>query len=387
MGTISWLRKSCISSRDRQRVVLPSGWLSQIVFNGPLFYLSDMSISKSKSKIVRTICGFRERPTRRALDQLQSIASRLEAAGYVIQTKRFCTAYDSLRQLDGSFADPALLWGVGRLDLSTARQVLQAADMPQNPSFHLDLTTTDIDEQHIAFLFELIERAPSNTFNFTYVFQNRPSSPFFPSAQYERDGFAIGLQPTDLAEECETLEEWLHAMQQIWMEIDGLFGADSDFLGIDASIAPLFSGSSSLLHIVKQLGLSFADSVMTDFYMRITDYLHTQNPRAVGLCGLMFPCLEDFELAAEYEAGRFSIERNLFLALHCGLGIDTYPIGIDENPQTILHILRLLQRLAKRYQKPLSARFVSDGQAKIGDQTDFGNPYLKDVTVRPLQIS
>ena len=130
--------------------------------------------------------------------------------------------------------------------------------------------------------------------------------------------------------------------------------------------------------------MSFDESCLTDVYLAITDYVNMHNPRPVGLCGLMFPCLEDFELAVEYEAGRFSIDRNLYLSLHCGLGIDTYPIGMDENPQTVLHILRLLQRLSKRYDKTLSARFVSDGQAKIGDRTHFGNPYLKDVTIRPL---
>jgi hypothetical protein len=57
---------------------------------------------------------------------------------------------------------------------------------------------------------------------------------------------------------------------------------------------------------------------------------------------------------------------------------------MDEHPQTVLHILRLLQRLSNRYDKTLSARFVSDGQAKIGARTHFGNPYLKDVTIRPL---
>lgn len=36
------------------------------------------------------------------------------------------------------------------------------------------------------------------------------------------------------------------------------------------------------------------------------------------------------------------------------------------------------------YQKPLSCRFVSDGKAKIGDQTDFQNQYLKDVRVGKL---
>ena len=101
----------------------------------------------------------------------------------------------------------------------------------------------------------------------------------------------------------------------------------------------------------------------------------------------MFPCLEDEELAKEYEKGMFSIERNLFLSLHSGLGIDTYPIGIDEDPQTILNILRLTQDLSKKHNKPLSIRFVSDGRARIGEKALFNNPYLYDVSIRSLCLA
>ena len=94
--------------------------------------------------------------------------------------------------------------------------------------------------------------------------------------------------------------------------------------------------------------------------------------------------MEDFELADEYTAGNFSIERNMFLAMHCGLGVDTYPIGVDAAPERIQEVLMLLQGLSAKYGKPLLARFVSDGRAKTGELTDFGNPYLQDVVVRRL---
>ena len=77
-------------------------------------------------------------------------------------------------------------------------------------------------------------------------------------------------------------------------------------------------------------------------------------------------------------------QRNLFLSLQSGLGVDTYPIGVDESPRRVLEILTVLQRLSQRYDKPLSARFVSDGRARIGERSDFGNQYLKDVVIRPL---
>jgi uncharacterized protein (UPF0210 family) len=60
----------------------------------------------------------------------------------------------------------------------------------------------------------------------------------------------------------------------------------------------------------------------------------------------MIPCLEDKELVQEYEQGNFSIERNIFLSLHSGLGIDAYPIGVDQDRGKVVDILKRLQALA-----------------------------------------
>jgi len=118
--------------------------------------------------------------------------------------------------------------------------------------------------------------------------------------------------------------------------------------------------------------------------MKITTFIKKKNPNPVGLCGLMFPCLEDFELADEYEKGNFSVERNIFLSLHSGLGIDTYPIGIDEDVKKVTNILKTVQGLSNKYKKPLSVRFISDGNSKIGEKTNFKNEYLKDVILKKL---
>jgi uncharacterized protein (UPF0210 family) len=173
-------------------------------------------------------------------------------------------------------------------------------------------------------------------------------------------------------------------MKAVWSELDSICSSEEGFLGVDTSIAPLFSGRGSFIDFIKRMGHDFSRSVTTDVYLRITRFINEAYTKKVGQCGLMFPCLEDFELAAEYEQGNFPIERNAFLSLHSGLGIDSYPIGIDERPERIAEVLTLLQGLSSKYQKPLSARFVSDGKAGIGQLTHFENPYLKDVVVRPL---
>lgn len=336
------------------------------------------------NEIVRSVCYFTDTPDQQAVSRVNELATKITQQGYHVQTRRICSPFESPKELEKRIGDRTILLGVGPLLLQQALDNLPYFYEAETVSFNIDLTSGSIDTPHTEVLFELLKNNPGLTFNFAYVFNNRPSSPYFPSAAYERNGFAIGLQPTDLSEGCTTLDEWLQKVKASWDKLYEMFGSHPDFLGIDSSIAPIFDGKGSLVNFIKRLGFSFDQSVTTDTYLQITEFLKKHNPKAVGLCGLMLPCLEDFELAEEYENGNFSVERNVFLSLHSGLGIDTYPIGVDEDPQRVVQILRLVQGLSNKYQKPLSVRFVSDGKAKIGDRTDFQNQYLKDVTVRKL---
>jgi len=336
-------------------------------------------------KIIRSICYFSKNNLEEIPHKLASIEQKLITAGYTIQTKRICSP-STIKTLN-SLQAPNTLLSAGTLNKAQIRDQFEDFLQAKNVSFNVELCGSDtIDAYYSDLLFELIQRDASKTFNFTYVFNNRHSSPFFPSAAYHHDGFSIGLQSTDLAKDCTTLDEWLEKMHLCWTEINQLFGSNPDFLGIDSSVAPLFSGNSSFIHFVNKLhpNKSFPSTTTTDFYLTITKFLKTQNPKPIGLCGIMFPCLEDFALAQAYEENQFSIERNIFLSLHSGLGIDTYPIGINEKKERILEIMSLMKGLAEKYDKPLAARFISDGKAKIGQKTDFNNPYLKDVIIKPL---
>ncbi len=335
-------------------------------------------------KIVRSLCWFAESPSIKGVpNQLNEIEEALGQHGFQVQTKRICFNKTRVDELHLWQNMDSLYLSIGTLDFESLTEQLTDFLHAGNVSLNLDLTS-GVAADHVDVLLQIIREAPAKTFNFTYTFHNRPSSPYFPSATFERPGFAIGLQPTDLSEGCTSLTAWLSAMENVWLELCEILDDNKHFLGIDASVAPLFRQESSLVHFVKTIYGDFSTAVTTDFFIKITQFLSTHNPKPVGLCGLMLPCLEDFELAEEYEAGRFPIERNTFLALHSGLGIDTYPIGIDENPERVLQVLCLLQRLSAKYKKPLSARFISDGKAKIGEFSDFQNPYLKDVRIRPL---
>lgn len=334
-------------------------------------------------RIIRTICLFKKDIDGSESERLQKLAEKLEFQGYVIQTKRVCSPA-KFGELEQKIEDDSVMLSVGAVPSKEALENLDSFHTSRD-NFNVELADQELSLEHTKVLFEIIRNAPQKTFNFTHVFNNAPSSPYMPSASYEQDGFAVGLQPTDLAKGANSLEKWLSKLEEVYRELVDIFDQEHDFLGIDSSIAPLFEGNSSLIHHINRwYPQGFSQSLTTDIYTRMSSFIKTKNPKVVGLSGIMLPCLEDFELAREYERGNFSIERNIFVSLHSGLGIDTYPIGVDERPERVLEILKLVQALSNKYQKPLSVRFVSDGKAKVGDKTDFQNQYLYEVEVNAL---
>lgn len=334
-------------------------------------------------KIVRSICYFTEELGSHTEEELDKIENVLTSNGFEVQTKRICAPNKGFKQLKQQIENDELFLSVGTKD-SLTEEVKKDFFSAEDVAFNLDLTEKVIEMRHVDFLFEMNEKSPESTFSFCFAFNNPSSSPYHPPAEYEEEGFSIGLQPTNLSKDCESMDEWLGNMKQVWDEINQLFEDREDFLGIDSSIAPFMEDEGSLVNFIKRLGMSFNESVVTDTYMRITEFIEEENPNPAGLCGLMLPCLEDLELAEEYEKGNFSIERNIYLSLHSGLGIDTYPIGVDEDREKVLEILETVQKLSNKHDKPLSIRFVSDGKSKIGDKTQFDSQYMGDVKVRSL---
>jgi len=334
-------------------------------------------------KIIRSICYFSDESKLELYERLTRLAYRLEQNDFEIQTQRVVFSGMSIAEVNHAVRDKSLFIGVGTLTRESALPQIDDFLGDGNVAFNLDITR-ELKLEDVDILFEIMRRNASKTFNFAFTVNTPPSTPFFPSATYEKIGFALGLQSTDLSASCGNIDEWLANMTIVWDELMNLFSDEADFLGIDSSVAPLWQGKSSLVAFIERVYQPFPMAVTTDIFTRISSFVRARNPRPVGLCGLMFPCLEDAELARQYSEDNFTMERNLFLSMHCGLGIDTYPIGMDESPERVLEILQLLRALSNRYHKPLSARFVSDGTAKIGDKTDFKNQYLQDVVVRKL---
>jgi hypothetical protein len=232
-------------------------------------------------------------------------------------------------------------------------------------------------------LYRIMKETPSFTFNFSFIFNPITSTPFFPSACHERDGFSFGLQSPNLYEAGMNLDDWFSRKESVWQElIDEFSQNDDQFIGIDSSIAPLFNGSflGVLRSLAKQESVTIVDesdplaSIATSGLLTgITSRLRRRETRVAGMCGLFMPALEDFALADQYEKGNFSIERNVFVSLHSGLGIDTYPIGIDQCVERVVNILECVQSLSNKFDKSLSVRFVSDGKVKTKIGVSFSN--------------
>ena len=337
-----------------------------------------------RRKIVRSLCLFTQRPSQRAVGRLGRLAARLETAGYVVQTQRLCSPdVDAVFGLDRR-ADGSIFSSVGRQELVQATKMVDRFCAAHNVALNVEASADQIDDRHVGLLMSIIQKCAAKTFSFTFTFNNAVSSPYFPSATYEKDGFAIGLQPTDLSVGCTTVAEWLDQMRASWTEIDLVMAGEPDYLGTDTSIAPLGDRAGSLVDLMGRIGPGFEPAITSGVFLRIADFIKSPSTKRIGLCGLMFPCLEDFRLATEYERGAFSVERCLFLSLQSGLGLDAYPIAMDERPTRIVEVLTLLQGLSNKHNKPLSARFISDGMARIGQRTNLRSRYLRDVEVRAL---
>ena len=210
----------------------------------------------------------------------------------MVQTKRLCSKNLGINEIESKIADTSIILGLGSL---VQEQInLEEFFSDQRVFFNLDLTSQIIDLKPVEFLFKIVNQKPAKTFNFTYVFNHTVSSPFFPSAVYDKDGFSIGLQPTNLSENCQSLDDWFNKLTAAYQELMGIFKTEPNFLGIDSSIAPLYQGKSSLVNFVKRLNPSFPESVTTDFYLKITNFIKQNNPKPIGLCGLMFAMFGGF---------------------------------------------------------------------------------------------
>src|SRR3989338_3697689 len=197
-------------------------------------------------KIIRSICLFTQSPDQSSFDDLKSFQKQLISRGFEVQTLRLCSpSLVKIMEMEKAYSQNGYIFGVGSITSQTIYKYLNRLLGCANTHWHLDLTVKEIEKSDAQILFGIIETSADKTFNFTYVFNNRSSSPFFPSAAFGIEGFSLGLQSADLSLGCNSLHEWLEIQKSVWLEIYNMFASDSRFLGLDSSVAPLVSQSGS----------------------------------------------------------------------------------------------------------------------------------------------
>jgi uncharacterized protein (UPF0210 family) len=99
----------------------------------------------------------------------------------------------------------------------------------------------------------------------------------------------------------------------------------------------------------------------------------------------MLPVLEDPILAQRAAEGRYGIPDLLLYSSVCGTGLDVVPIAGSVSAADLERLIGDVAALARRYQKPLSARLFPVPGKEPGDAVSFNDPYLTDGVVMPLR--
>jgi hypothetical protein len=98
----------------------------------------------------------------------------------------------------------------------------------------------------------------------------------------------------------------------------------------------------------------------------------------------MLPVLEDTVIARRWSEGRLSIDAMLSYSAVCGTGLDTIPLPGDITQEQVVQILGDVASLSVKWHKPLSARLQPAPGKKVGEMTEFDDPYLVNAKIQPL---
>lgn len=225
-----------------------------------------------------------------------------------------------------------------------------------------------------------------------------PGAPFLPAAYHNSDeaAFAIATEAADLAVDAflnaKTVDEGRNALiSEIEKHGKALTRIAKDdlsntqFLGIDFSLAPFPDDAHSLGNAVEQMGVPkiglhgslAAAAILTDAIDR-ADFPHT------GFNGFMQPVLEDSVLARRAAEGTLTIKDVMLYSTVCGTGLDTVPLPGDTTSEQIVPLLLDLCALALRLDKPLTARLMPIPGKQAGQETNFDFAFFAPSRVMAL---
>jgi len=226
-----------------------------------------------------------------------------------------------------------------------------------------------------------------------------PGAPFFPAAYHAGDepAFAIATEAADLAvnafAEAQTIDEGRAALiagiekhGQAVTRIAKTELSNTEFRGLDFSLAPFPDEAHSLGNAVEQMGVPkvglhgslAAAAILTEAVDR-ADFPHT------GFSGFMQPILEDSVLARRAAEGTLTVKDVLLYSAVCGTGLDTVPLPGDTTADQLVPLLLDLSALALRLDKPLTARLMPVPGKKAGDETNFEFAFFAQSKIMNLE--
>jgi uncharacterized protein len=243
------------------------------------------------------------------------------------------------------------------------------------------------------------EHSPGSAanFNFAATAMLAPYAPFYPGSYHVGDGrrFAIGTEGANVVDRVfsqtsgnapmatERLTQELNAhavsIEKLALQIQKETGWT--YMGIDATPAPLREVSIGAA-IEKFTGSRFGSSGAMTAAAAITKAVQSVPVKRIGYSGLMLPVMEDSLLAQRWSEGTYDVDALLAYSAVCGAGLDTIPMAGDVTQPQIERILGDVATLAFKWRKPLTARLLPVKGKKVGDRTEFEDPFLVNTLIR-----
>jgi uncharacterized protein (UPF0210 family) len=245
------------------------------------------------------------------------------------------------------------------------------------------------------------EHSPGSAanFNFAATAMLAPYAPFYPGSYHLGEGrcFAIATEGANvvdrvfaaaagnapLAAERLTHELSAHAVALEKLALQAEKETGWTYRGIDATPAPLRQVSIGAA-IEKFTGAPFGSSGTMTAAALITKAVQSAPVKRIGYSGLMLPVMEDSLLAQRWSEGTYDVDALLAYSAVCGTGLDTIPMAGDVPPQQIARILGDVASLAFKWKKPLTARLLPVKGKKVGDRTEFDDPFLVNTLIRAV---
>lgn len=245
------------------------------------------------------------------------------------------------------------------------------------------------------------EKSPhgQGNLNFGAIAMLKEYCPFFPASWHTgtKLTFAVGLEGANVVADVfarehdpETAQKRLtdeltrHLRDAEAVATRVAASSGWDYAGIDPTPAPL--GDVSIARAFESFtGAPFgAPGTMTAAAI-ITRAVQAVPVKRVGYSGLMLPVLEDTVLAKRWSEGAFTIDSLLAYSAVCAGGLDTVPLPGDITEERIAGIVGDVATLAYKWNKPLCARLLPIPGRKAGEQTEFSDSRMGNVTIQSVK--